>query len=57
MENWMLYFIVINIITFLAYGLDKQKAKMRRWRIPEKVLLRLSFPSLRLTVRNTFLKS
>lgn len=42
MENWMLYFIVINIITFLAYGLDKQKAKMRRWRIPEKVLLGLA---------------
>lgn len=39
MEYGIVYLCVINIITFLLYGLDKQKAKQNRWRIPEKVLL------------------
>lgn len=33
------YVVIINVITFLLYGLDKQKARMNRWRIPERVLL------------------
>lgn len=32
------YFIVINAVTFLAYGLDKAQAKSHRWRTPEKTL-------------------
>ncbi len=39
MEYGIMYLFVINVITFLLYGLDKQKAKQNRWRIPEKVLL------------------
>lgn len=38
MEYGIIYLSVMNIITFLLYGLDKQKAKQNRWRIPEKVL-------------------
>lgn len=30
---------VWNLLVFLTYGLDKQKAKRHAWRIPEKVLL------------------
>lgn len=33
------YLCAVNVITFLLYGLDKQKAIHRKWRIPESVLL------------------
>ena len=39
MEYVILYLGVINIVAFLLYGLDKQKARQNRWRIPEKILL------------------
>lgn len=42
MDELILYLAAINVVTFLAYGLDKQKAKQNRWRIPEKVLLGLA---------------
>lgn len=32
-------FLITNLATFLAFGLDKRKAKKDRWRIPEKTLL------------------
>lgn len=39
----VLYLIVINVIAFLAFGLDKMKAKQRgARRIPEKTLLGLA---------------
>lgn len=38
-----LYFIVINLLTFLLYGLDKYKAIRREWRIPERALLLMAF--------------
>ena len=31
--------LVINLIVFALYGLDKLKAKRGAWRIPEKTLL------------------
>ena len=34
--------IVINIITFLVYGIDKWKAKQGNWRISEATLLTLA---------------
>ena len=34
--------IVINIITFLVYGIDKWKAKQGCWRISEATLLTLA---------------
>lgn len=36
------YLIVINIVTFLVYGVDKFKAKKGKWRIPEVTLLLLA---------------
>ncbi len=32
------YIIIINAVTFLAYGLDKAQANSHRWRTPEKTL-------------------
>ena len=41
--NLVLYYIVIiNILTFIVYGLDKLKAKKGKWRIPESTLLLLA---------------
>lgn len=38
--QWILvYYIIINVTTFMLYGLDKRKAVRGVWRIPEKTLL------------------
>ncbi len=37
----ILYILAINIIAFLAMGLDKWKAKNNAWRIPESTLMSL----------------
>ena len=43
MANALLYYlIVINIVTFLVYGMDKLKAKQGSWRISEATLLILA---------------
>jgi len=42
MRIFAIYIFLMNIVAFLMYGLDKQKARMNRWRIPEKVLLLLA---------------
>lgn len=34
--------IIINVITFFTYGIDKWKAKHGKWRISELVLLMLA---------------
>lgn len=39
MKMLVYYLIIINIFTFLLYGMDKWKAKHHRWRISESVLL------------------
>lgn len=36
------YIIILNIVTFAVYGIDKIKAKKGAWRIPEKSLLLLA---------------
>lgn len=36
------YLIIINVITFFAFGTDKWKAKLQRWRIPENRLIFLA---------------
>ena len=33
----------MSLLAFVFYGADKLKAKKRAWRVPEKVLLSLSF--------------
>ena len=37
----IIYLVIINIIAFLAMGIDKWKAKRDAWRIPEQTLLSL----------------
>ena len=37
------YLVILSIITFFMYGIDKRKAKKGKWRVPEKVLLLSSF--------------
>lgn len=38
----LIYPLLINIITFVVYGIDKWKAQKKRWRISEKMLLFLA---------------
>ncbi len=33
------YLLMINIIAYVMYGMDKQRAKRRKWRISERKLL------------------
>lgn len=35
----IVYLIIINVLTFLLYGIDKWKAKADQWRVSEKTLL------------------
>lgn len=37
-KNIIIYLLIVNIIGFLAMGIDKRRAKMMEWRIPEKTL-------------------
>ena len=36
------YLIIINIITFIIYGIDKEKSKKNKYRISEKTLIILA---------------
>ena len=36
-------YAALNILAFMAYGLDKLKASAKQWRISEKTLLILAF--------------
>jgi uncharacterized membrane protein YsdA (DUF1294 family) len=36
------YLLAINVVTFFVYGIDKWKAKNKRWRISEATLLLLA---------------
>ena len=38
----LLYFIIINVIGFLAMAIDKWKAKNNAWRIPENTLFSIT---------------
>ena len=39
----IIYFIGINLVTFIAFGIDKRRAAKHRYRIPEKNLFGLAF--------------
>ena len=39
---FIIYFIGINLITFIVFGIDKRKAVKHRYRIPEKKLFGLA---------------
>ena len=36
------YLLIINVVTFFLYGIDKWKAKRAKWRIREAALLGLA---------------
>lgn len=36
------YLIIVNIVAFFVYALDKHRAKHDKWRIPESTLLLFS---------------
>ena len=36
------YLTGVNLLTFIVYGLDKYKAKHKKWRTPEATLLILA---------------
>ena len=38
----LIYLLIINVVTFFAYGSDKYKARHDKWRIPEATLLLLA---------------
>jgi uncharacterized membrane protein YsdA (DUF1294 family) len=38
----IIYLVVINIVTFITYGIDKRKAIKKLWRIPEATLILLA---------------
>lgn len=39
---FVIYLIIINLIGFFVMYVDKQKAKLDQWRIPEKTLLMIA---------------
>ncbi len=38
-----IYLTLVSVATFIVYGVDKNRAKHRRWRIPERTLLGMAF--------------
>ena len=42
MEIVLVYLLIMNVAGFAAMGIDKYKAKMKKWRIPEKTLFGLN---------------
>ena len=36
------YLVMINVVAFITYGIDKLKARRNKWRIPESTLLLLA---------------
>lgn len=42
-ENIKYYLLLINIVGFALMGIDKERAKKRKWRIKEKNLFLVAF--------------
>ncbi len=42
-ELLTLYLMIVNVLVFLMYGMDKRKAKKKKWRIPESSLIFSAF--------------
>ena len=38
----LIYLLIVNVLTFIVYGVDKWKAHRGRWRVPEAMLLGLA---------------
>lgn len=41
-NRFILYIILLSIVTLVFFGIDKYKAITRKWRVPEAVLLSLT---------------
>lgn len=45
--NWLhfiiAYLLLVNVVTFFTYGIDKYKAKKGKWRFSEATLLLMAF--------------
>ena len=39
MKYYFYYYLTLNIIMFILYGMDKRKARKHQWRIPERTLI------------------
>lgn len=40
MNDYIYYYLLaVNILAFVLFGADKQKARRNKWRIPEKTLI------------------
>lgn len=40
MNDYIYYYLLaVNVLAFILYGIDKQKARRNAWRIPEKTLI------------------
>ncbi len=37
-----IYLLIINVVNFVLFGVDKKRARKREWRIPESALLFIS---------------
>lgn len=43
MKYAIIFYIIMSLIAFVLYASDKRKAKKKRWRTPEAVLLGVGF--------------
>ena len=39
MKYFLIYLIIVNALSFLLMLIDKQKARKKKWRIPEATLM------------------
>ena len=39
MRQWIWYLVVINLLAFVLYGIDKKRARDHAWRISERMLI------------------
>lgn len=40
--NLVVYIVILSLLTFILFGIDKYKAITRKWRVPEALLLSLT---------------
>ena len=40
--TFIIYLLIINIVSFITFGIDKKKSKQDKWRTKESVLFMLS---------------
>lgn len=42
MQTIIIYIIAINVVAFIVFGIDKLRARQKKWRIPEATILLLA---------------